>query len=122
MALFYFKSIDHTLNLKNYGLPKPRWDLPLVTFRRVRIMTGLIVKGIVLTNQVLDGLKTKMESIKSDESGVTAVEYALIVGLIAIVIIGAVTLLGTSVANLFARARCSVVSGTWNATLNTCSI
>ena len=85
-------------------------------------MTGLVVKGIVLTNQVLDGLKTKIESIKTDDSGVTAVEYALIVGLIAIVIIGAVTLLGTGVSNLFARARCSVVSGVWTAATNTCSI
>lgn len=85
-------------------------------------MTGLVVKGIILTNQVLEGLKTKIEIIKSDESGVTAVEYALIVGLIAIVIIGAVTLLGTSVSNLFARARCSVVGGVWTVATNTCSI
>lgn len=86
-------------------------------------MTGLIVKGIILTNQVLDGVKTKIESIQSDESGATAVEYALIIGLIAIVIIGAVTLLGTSISNLFARARCSVVGGVWTAGItNTCSI
>lgn len=85
-------------------------------------MTSLVFKGIVLTNQVLDGLKTKIESIKSDDRGVTAVEYALIVGLIAIVIIGAVTLLGTGVSNLFAKARCSVVSGVWTALTNTCSI
>ncbi|MDP1852312.1 MAG: Flp family type IVb pilin [Candidatus Planktophila sp.] len=85
-------------------------------------MTGFIVKGIITANQVLEGLKTKVESIHSDERGVTAVEYALIVGLIAIVIIGAVTLLGTSVSNLFARARCAVVGGVWTAATNTCSI
>ena len=85
-------------------------------------MTDFIVKGIITANQVLEGLKTKVESIRSDERGVTAVEYALIVGLIAIVIIGAVTLLGTGVSNLFARARCSVVSGVWTAATNTCSI
>ena len=84
-------------------------------------MTGLVVKGIVFTDQVLDRLKTKIESIKSDDSGVTAVEYALIVGLIAIVIIGAVTLLGTGVANLFSKARCSVTGGSWSDITNLCT-
>ena len=35
------------------------------------------------------------------EHGATAVEYALMVGLIAIVIVGAVTLFGTAVSDLF---------------------
>ena len=38
---------------------------------------------------------------RSDEDGATAVEYALMVGLIAIVIVGGVTLFGISVSNLF---------------------
>ena len=41
-----------------------------------------------------------MERIKNffnDESGAAAVEYGLLVGLIAVVIIGAVTLMGTSI-------------------------
>jgi pilus assembly protein Flp/PilA len=37
----------------------------------------------------------------ADRSGVTALEYALIAALIAVVIIGAVALLGTSVSNTF---------------------
>ncbi len=36
-----------------------------------------------------------------DESGVTAIEYALIASLIAVVIIGAVSLVGTKVTNTF---------------------
>jgi pilus assembly protein Flp/PilA len=36
-----------------------------------------------------------------DESGATAVEYGLIAGLIAVVIIGALTTLGTRVSNKF---------------------
>ncbi|MGA3303386.1 MAG: Flp family type IVb pilin [Methylovirgula sp.] len=36
-----------------------------------------------------------------DESGVTAVEYGLLAGLIAVVIIGAVTAVGTNVGNKF---------------------
>lgn len=37
----------------------------------------------------------------TDEAGVTALEYGLIAGLIAVVIIGALTTLGTNVANKF---------------------
>ncbi|WP_270886484.1 Flp family type IVb pilin [Pedococcus sp. 5OH_020] len=37
----------------------------------------------------------------SDEDGATAVEYGLMVALIAIVIIAAVTLLGTNLSSLF---------------------
>ena len=36
-----------------------------------------------------------------DESGATAIEYALIVGLVSVVIIGALTLLGNNLSNLF---------------------
>ncbi|RDJ26878.1 Flp family type IVb pilin [Bosea caraganae] len=38
-----------------------------------------------------------------DESGATAIEYGLIAALIAVVIIGAVTLLGTNLDALFRR-------------------
>ncbi|MDR3408599.1 MAG: Flp family type IVb pilin [Methylovirgula sp.] len=40
-------------------------------------------------------------SFLKDESGATAIEYGLIAGLIAIVIIGALTTLGTNVMNKF---------------------
>lgn len=42
-------------------------------------------------------------SLLWDEKGATAVEYGLIVALIAVVIIGAVTLLGTNLRALFER-------------------
>ena len=38
-----------------------------------------------------------------DNSGVTALEYGLIAGLIAVVIIGAVTTLGTTVSGTFTK-------------------
>ncbi len=38
-----------------------------------------------------------------DKKGVTALEYALIAALIAVVIIGAVTLLGSSVSGVFSK-------------------
>ncbi len=39
--------------------------------------------------------------LNRDDRGATAVEYGLMVALIAVVIIGAVTLLGTNLSNLF---------------------
>ncbi|MFC0221341.1 Flp family type IVb pilin [Nocardioides zeicaulis] len=45
---------------------------------------------------------------KRDERGATAVEYGLMVALIAIVIIGAVSLLGGNLKNLFNSAASSV--------------
>lgn len=42
-----------------------------------------------------------MKKLWSDESGATAVEYGLMVALIAVVIIGAVTLLGGKVRDNF---------------------
>ena len=41
------------------------------------------------------------DRLKRDEKGATAVEYGLMVGLIAVVIIAAVTLLGTELKTLF---------------------
>ena len=41
------------------------------------------------------------DRLKKDEKGATAVEYGLMVGLIAVVIIGAVTLLGGRLLALF---------------------
>ncbi len=43
----------------------------------------------------------KIRNFFKDESGASAVEYGLLVALIAVVIIGAVTALGTSLATKF---------------------
>jgi pilus assembly protein Flp/PilA len=42
-----------------------------------------------------------IKSLIRDESGATAIEYALIAGLVSIAIIAALTLLGTNLSNLF---------------------
>jgi pilus assembly protein Flp/PilA len=42
-------------------------------------------------------------AIYNDRKGVTAVEYGLIAGLIAVAIIGAVTLVGTDLGTLFTK-------------------
>jgi pilus assembly protein Flp/PilA len=43
----------------------------------------------------------RVRDFLSDESGVTAIEYALIAALIAVAIIGAVTTVGTNVTTVF---------------------
>ena len=63
--------------------------------------------------------EARMTSFRKDDSGVTAVEYALIVGLVAVVIIGAITLLGGSISEVFKQAACVVKGGTWTAGVGT---
>jgi pilus assembly protein Flp/PilA len=46
--------------------------------------------------------------LRNCDRGATAVEYGLMVALIAIVIIGAVTLLGTNLSSLFSNVATSV--------------
>ena len=53
--------------------------------------------------------------IRKNEDGATAVEYGLIVGLIAVVVIVAVTALGTSVGSGFAKVTCKIQGKTWTA-------
>lgn len=50
--------------------------------------------------KLITSLRNRMASIR-DEDGATAVEYGLMVALIAVVIIGAVTLIGTNLDALF---------------------
>ena len=45
-----------------------------------------------------------------DEGGATAIEYGLIAALIAVVIIGALTLLGTSISSKFSTIASSVTA------------
>lgn len=54
--------------------------------------------------------------LQRNEKGATAVEYGIMVGLIAVVIIVAVTLLGGSLNAMFEQVQCQVGGGTWTAT------
>lgn len=49
--------------------------------------------------------------LSREEKGATAVEYGIMVALIAIVIIAAVTLLSGSLSDMFAEAACSLDDG-----------
>ncbi len=48
-------------------------------------------------------MKKIINRFVSDESGATAIEYGLIAALIAVIIIGAVTALGTTINTAFTR-------------------
>jgi pilus assembly protein Flp/PilA len=53
-------------------------------------------------------MKALSQRFARDESGVTAIEYGLIAALIAVVIITAVTLVGTDLTNLFTNIAAAV--------------
>ena len=55
----------------------------------------------MLVNYVRTALALKLNELNVDKRAVTAIEYALIAALIAVVIITAVTTLGKSVSNTF---------------------
>jgi len=50
-------------------------------------------------------LFVKFQTLASQDRGATAVDYALLVGLIAVAIIGAVTALGGQLNNLFTTVK-----------------
>jgi pilus assembly protein Flp/PilA len=55
----------------------------------------------MLVNYIRTALAVKLNELKVDRRAVTAIEYALIAALIAVVIIGAVTTLGKNVSTTF---------------------
>lgn len=59
------------------------------------------------------GLSTFVRRLRNDKSGVTAIEYGLIAGLIAVVIIGTVATIGTDLKTSFTTiANCLTDSTT----------
>jgi pilus assembly protein Flp/PilA len=54
---------------------------------------------------------TKVKNFIREEEGASAVEYGLLVALIAAVIIGAVTLLGQNLSSLFSNVAGSIGTG-----------
>ena len=51
--------------------------------------------------------------LRREEKGATAVEYGIMVALIAVVIIAAVTLLGGTMHDTFVQVQCSISNGTF---------
>ena len=64
--------------------------------------------------------------LRSDEKGATAVEYGIMVGLIAVVIIVAVSLLGTTLQDMFVHVQCTIsghayTAGATSGAVGTCA-
>ena len=57
--------------------------------------------------------------LRHDQRGATAVEYGIMVSLIAVVIIVAVTLLGNNLVTTFNSVACNVKGGTYTAAAST---
>lgn len=57
--------------------------------------------------------------VRRDEKGATAVEYGIMVALIAVVIIVAVTLLGGNLRGTFDKTACQIKGGTYTAPTGT---
>ncbi|MFP5313766.1 MAG: Flp family type IVb pilin [Actinomycetes bacterium] len=74
----------------------------------------------MLSAFLADAKSTIKSRMGRDETGATAVEYGIMVALIAVVIIAAVTLLGGNLLNTFNQIACEVGGGAWNATTNVC--
>ena len=55
--------------------------------------------------------------LRREEKGATAVEYGIMVALIAVVIIVAVTLLGSTLTELFNKTACEVAGNDWTDTV-----
>ncbi|QCO99367.1 Flp family type IVb pilin [Arthrobacter sp. 24S4-2] len=64
---------------------------------------------------MLSTFKYLASRLRRDETGATAVEYGIMVGLIAVVIIVAVTLLGTTLQDMFVQVQCSIGGGAYTA-------
>jgi pilus assembly protein Flp/PilA len=60
---------------------------------------------------MLARIKKAGHALGRDAAGVTAVEYGLIAGAVAIAIIGAVFLIGGDIADIFTRAGTAIGSG-----------
>jgi len=71
-------------------------------------MTGLNEKDFSAGEFLPKKLQTKVSRFSRKESGATAVEYALIVGLITVLIFGAVQLLGDGLQTQIGKATCAV--------------
>jgi pilus assembly protein Flp/PilA len=71
-------------------------------------MTKNVLLRLVVTMQI--GWDNLTDKVRDRERGATAVEYGLMVALIAIVIIVAVTLLGSKLNGLFSKAGRSIHS------------
>lgn len=71
--------------------------------------------------QMLSFFSNFAPRVRRDETGATAVEYGIMVALIAVAIIAAVTLLGGTISDTFSKVQCDVSGKVWTAATKTCA-
>jgi len=80
--------------------------LKAIQEQKFRDMIPSPVKGTVMLSQLVK-FQVKVAALRSDR-GATAVEYGLMVALIAVVIIVAVALIGTNLSTMFNKVATSI--------------
>lgn len=96
---------------------------PVKTAKPVANFNSVLVQGqpirLAQESKMLSLYTNLMIRVRSEEKGATAVEYGIMVALIAVVIIAAVGLLGGSLNTMFEQVKCQVGGGTWTAVAQT---
>lgn len=82
-----------------------------MTIRMVRAMASLERRAEVARTLKMLTLRNNLRALVKDERGVTAMEYGLIAALVAVVIIGSVTTLGTSLSATFKAVATALPAG-----------
>lgn len=98
----YLNSVYFLQNPSNIDFVRLKLGHPQGALKRCERNVVKVIK--LISKKYLKGqedLVNYLAKVKNEETGATAVEYALIVGLIAVVIIAAVTLLGTQIRDIF---------------------
>ncbi len=95
-------------------LPVKNFPLPAEKFWAITLMRGHRTNPASNPTPAPGQRRTTMTTITrliQDESGATAIEYGLIAALVSVVIIGALTTLGSNLSTLFASIASTVSVG-----------
>jgi pilus assembly protein Flp/PilA len=82
-----------------------------MTIIKVRAMVPLERRAEVARMLKMHMFRNNLRALIKDERGVTAMEYGLIAALVAVVIIGSVTTLGTKLSTTFATVSGALPAG-----------
>jgi len=79
------------------------------------------LKSIIFEGKTILKEEIIMMKFFKEEKGQGLSEYGLILALIAVVAIGALTLLGGDIKDKITEVACKIKGGTWDATAKSCS-
>jgi pilus assembly protein Flp/PilA len=82
-----------------------------MTFKKVRAMAQQERRADAVRTLKMLTFRNNLRALIKDERGVTAMEYGLIAALVAVVIIGSVTTLGTSLSTTFKAVAAALPAG-----------